>query len=103
MKRIVAAFKGKLEEMKTERNIKRISRSIDTAKDNALDKIEELEAQKADLVENLPNYTDFNEFVQKLSDLIDEQQEQKRTITRLDEIKTYLEEDIVIKEDSKKS
>ena len=98
MKRIVAAFKGKLEELKTERNIKRISRSIETAKDNALDKIEELEAKKGDLVESVAEYTDFNSFIQRLSDLIEEQETQKALIGRLDAINTYLNEDIKVKD-----
>ena len=98
MKRIVAAFKNKLEEMKTERNIKRISRSIETAKDNAMDKLEEIEAKKADLVESLPSQTDFNWFVQELSNLFDEEEAQKKLITRLTEIDNYLNEDVKVKE-----
>lgn len=98
MKRIVAAFKNKLEEMKTERNIKRISRSIETAKDNAMDKLEEIEAQKADLVESLPSQTDFNEFVQKLSELFDAQEAQERLIARLTKIDNYLNEEVKVKE-----
>lgn len=101
LKRIIAAFNGKLESLKIDRNIKRISRSIDIAKDNALDTIEELDCKKADLVESLPTVTDFNKFLQDLSDLIEEQEEQTALIKRLEDIDKYLNEEITVKDEKK--
>ena len=98
MERIVAAFKNKLESIKSERNIKRISRSIETAKDNALDAIEDLEAKKAELVEKLPTCSDYKVFIQELSDLIGEQETQQTIVSRLEEIEKYLKEDVKVDE-----
>jgi hypothetical protein len=101
LKRIIAAFNGKLESLNIDRNVKRISRSIDIAKDNALDTIEELDCKKADLVESLPTVTDFNKFLQDLSDLIEEQENQTALIKRLEDIEKYLNEEITVKDEKK--
>jgi len=98
MKRIVAAFQNKLEAMKAERNVKRVYRAMETASDNAKDKIEELEGQMADLVETLPTCTDFNGFIQKLSDLIEEKETQQVVVDRLAAIEKYLSEDVKVQE-----
>lgn len=96
MKRIIAAFQNKLESMKAERNMKRVFRATETASDNAKDKIEEIDAQMSDLVESLPACTDFNGFIQKLSDLMEEQETQKAIIERLAKIDKYLNEDVKV-------
>ena len=98
MKRIVAAFEKKVESCKAERKMKRVMRSIDIAKDNALDAIEAIECQKSELVEGLPEITDFDSFVGRLSALMDEQEAQKAVVERLEAIKAYLDEEIKVTE-----
>lgn len=100
MKRILAIFNGKLDGLKKERKIKRIMRSIEIAVDNAEETKEAIENQMEDLADTLPEIEDTNSFVQKVSDLIGEKEEQELIITRLKEIKAYLEEDIKVKAES---
>lgn len=101
MKRIIAAFKEKVEAGKAERRMKRITRSIDIAKDNALDELDKLSIKKAELVENLPKTEDYDDFVQSLSSLMDAEEEQKAILIRLNNIKAYLEEDIEVTDEEK--
>lgn len=98
MERIKAAFEKKVEAVKAERKMKRVMRSIDIAKDNAIDELDKLSIKKAELVETLPNVEDYDSFVQSLSSLMDAEEEQKATLARLDDIKAYLEEDIEVAE-----
>lgn len=99
MKRILAIFNGKLDDLKKERKIKRIMRSIEIAVDNAEETKEAIENQMEDLADTLPEIEDTNSFVQKVSDLIGEKEEQELIIARLKKIKAYLEEDIKVKAD----
>ena len=103
MKRIVAAFEKKVEAVKAERKMKRVTRCVEIAKDNALDELDRLAIKKGELVETLPDVEDYDDFVQKMSNLMDAEDEQKAVLERLDEIKAYLEEEIeVVKEQKEK-
>ena len=99
MKRIVAAFKKKIEVIKADRKMKRVLRSIDIAKDNALDELDKLSIKKAELVEDLSETEDIDKFLKDLSDLMDQEEDQKATLERLDKIQNYLDEDIEIEEE----
>jgi len=90
MKRIYSGFEKAVEAVKRERKVNRVMRCIDTAIDNAKDSMDELENQKAEVVESLPETTDINEWVQKLSDVIGAQEEQDAVLQRLYAIKAYL-------------
>lgn len=96
MKRIKAAFEKKVEAIKAERNMKRVMRSIEICRDNALDELDKLSIKKAELVESLPSVENHDNFLRNLSSLMDAEEEQKATLTRLDAIKAYLEEDIEV-------
>ena len=51
MKRIVAFLQKKIDSVKIERKINRIQRAIDSAIDNAQERIEQLEDEKYDIIE----------------------------------------------------
>lgn len=97
MKRIIAIFSNKLDDLKKERKIKRVMRSLEIAADNAEDAKEAIENKMEDLVDTLPETENMDSFVQKISDLIGEKEEQELIIARLNKIKAYLEEDIKVK------
>lgn len=102
MERIKAAFEKKVEAVKAERKMKRVMRSVEICKDNALDELDKLSINKAELVETLPNVEDYDSFVQSLSSLMDAEDEQNATLKRLDEIKAYLLEDIEVSDKEEK-
>lgn len=97
MRRIIAIFNNKLDDLKKERKIKRVMRSLEIAADNAEDAKEAIENKMEDLVDTLPETENMDSFVQKVSDLIGEKEEQELIIARLNKIKAYLEEDIKVK------
>lgn len=99
MKRIIAALTGKLESMKMERKIDRINRAIESAKDNALDAIDRIEEEKTKAVNSLINETEVSCVINKLSDLIDEQEEQEAIIERLKKVSSYINEDVKVEEE----
>lgn len=98
MKRILAIFNNKLDEIKKERRIKRIMRSIDIAMDNAEEQKESINDKISSLADALITDEDSNEVIQRLSDQFDALEEQDAIISRLKRIKSYLEEDIDVKE-----
>jgi len=98
MKRIVAAIQKKTETAKAERKVKRVFRSIDIAKDNAQDRIDEAEAKMAALTSKLYTMENLSDYLTSLSVYLDTIECQKETIKRLDAIKAYLEEDIEVEE-----
>lgn len=99
MKRIIAALTGKLESMKMERKIDRINRAIESAKDNALDAIDRIEEEKTKAVNSLINETEVSCVINKLSDLIDKQEEQEAIIERLKKVSSYINEDVKVEEE----
>ena len=94
MKRIVAVFTDKLDQIKRDRKIHRILRNIDIAEDNAHDVLDKLEDEKAALVEGLPNTEDSKSIIENLSAIIDQEEEQRAILHRLGYIRDYLNEDI---------
>ena len=101
MKRILAFFENKVEAVKKERQVKRIYRTLDIAKDNAADKIDAIELKKSELMESLPKASDLDSIVRELSEYIGEQEEQQEIIKRADKVKAYLDEDVEVVEDKK--
>lgn len=97
MKRIIAIFSNKLDEVKKERKMRRLSRAIDSAIDNAQDSLDAAKIALEEAAESLPETTDFSGYVQNISDKMDEMEVHKKTLARLQEIKAYLEEDISVK------
>jgi hypothetical protein len=94
MKRIVAVFTDKLDQIKRDRKINRILRNINIAEDNAQDVLDKLEDEKAALVEGLPNTEDSVSIIESLSAIIDQEEEQRAILHRLGCIRDYLNEDI---------
>ncbi len=96
MKRIIAALTGKVEKIKMERKINRVNRAIESATDNARDAIDRIEEEKMSAMNRLANESEVNCIINKLSDLIDQQEEQEAIIQRLEKVKTYVNEDIKV-------
>lgn len=98
MKRILAFFENKVESIKKDRQIKRCYRSLDIARDNALDAIDAIELNKSKLMEKLPEATNYDCILQQLGDYIGQQEETQAIIERIEKIKAYLDEDIKVDE-----
>lgn len=98
MKRIIAALKGKVEKSKMERKVSRINRAIDTAIDNAQEEIDRIEEQKSNLLAALSDSSEVNAIINSISMKIDEQEEQQAIITRLENVRQYIEEEIDVEE-----
>ena len=101
MKRIIAALTGKVENMKMERKVARVNRSIETARDNAQDAIDSIEEEKADLLAQLAESAEVNDIITKIADKIGEAEEQEAIIARLDKVKKYINEDIEVEDEGK--
>ena len=98
MKRIIAALSGKVEKIKMERKINRVNRAIESATDNARDAIDRIEEEKMNAINRLANETEVNFIINKLSELIDQQEEQEAIIQRLEKLKAYVNDDIAVEE-----
>lgn len=96
MKRIVAFLQKKMDSVKIERKINRIQRAIDSAIDNAQERIEQLEDEKYDIIEKFEEKSEVVPIINKLSDKIGEMEEQEETIKRLQTIQEFLNEEIEI-------
>ena len=99
MKRIIAALTDKVEQLKLDRKVNRVYRSIETAKDNAEDTIDKLNEEASDLLSGLATSSEVNGIISKISDKLGAIEEQEEIIKRLDKVKEFIEEDVEIKED----
>lgn len=102
MKRIIAAFTGKVEKMKMERKLARVNRAIDSARDNAQDVIDRIEEEKAKLIERLADASEVNPIIEQLSDKIGQAEEQQEIIKRLDKVMEYINEEVDVEEEKEK-
>ena len=102
MKRIIAALTGKVEKSKMERKIARVTRAIESATDNAQDTIDRITEEKANVMGRLINEPEVNNVINRLSDLIDQQEEQEAIIKRLQKVKEYINEDVDVEEETEK-
>lgn len=100
MKRIIAALTGKVEKIKMERKINRVNRAIESATDNARDAIDRIEEEKMNAMNRLANEPVVICIINKLSDLIDQQEEEEAIIQRLEKVKAYVNEDIKVEEEA---
>lgn len=94
MKRIIAALSGKVEKLKMERKVNRVSRAIESATDNANDAIDRIEEEKSNLMKRFAYEPDVSCIINRLSELIDQQEEQEAIIARLKKVSAYINEDI---------
>ena len=99
MKRIIAALTDKVEQLKLDRKVNRVYRSIETAKDNAEDTIDKLNEEASDLLSGLATSSEVNGIISKISDKLGAIEEQEEIIKRLYKVKEFIEEDVEIKED----
>lgn len=99
MKKLIAALKGKVENTKVERKVNRVNRAIDTVIDNAKDAIDRLEEEKDALLECLIDAPEVNNIISRLSDKIDEQEQQEAIIARAKKVKDYLNKDVAVDEE----
>jgi hypothetical protein len=100
MKRIIAALKGKVENMKIERKVTRVERAIDTAIDNAQDNIDRIEEEKMRITRLMADRSEVTDLISKLSDHIGDQEEQEAIIDRLKKVKAYINEEIEVEDDT---
>jgi hypothetical protein len=94
MKRIIAALSGKVEKLKMDRKVNRVNRAIESATDNAHDAIDRIEEEKSNLMNRIANEPEVNGIINRLSELIDQQEEQEAIIARLEKVSAYINEDI---------
>ena len=94
MKRIIAALSGKVEKFKMERKVNRVNRAIESATDNANDAIDRIEEEKSNLMKRIANEPEVSGIINRLSELIDQQEEQEAIIARLEKVSAYINEDI---------
>lgn len=94
MKRIVALLSNKIDKIKIDRKINRINRVIDSAIDNAQEKIEQLEDEKFDIIEKFEESSEVAPIINRLSDKIGEIEYQEEIIQRLKKVQEFLDEEI---------
>lgn len=94
MKRIIAALSGKVEKLKMDRKVNRVNRAIESATDNANDAIDRIEEEKSNLMKRIANEPEVSGIINRLSELIDQQEEQEAIIARLEKVSAYINEDI---------
>lgn len=99
MKKLIAALMGKVENTKVERKVNRVNRAIDTVIDNAKDAIDRIEEEKDALLECLIDAPEVNSIISRLSDKIDEQEQQEAIIARAKKVKDYLNKDVAVDEE----
>lgn len=102
MKRILAALKGKVEKAKLERKVSRAIRSIETAKDNAQDAIDRIEEEKMNLLAEMDDAPEVNKIINRLSDKIGEEEEQREAISRLEKVRSFIEEEVEVEDEDEK-
>lgn len=94
MKRILAALKGKLEEVKLNNKVKRVEAALNSAEINAESEKIELDGKLTELISELDKCSDINNFISELSAIMSKQEENNKLLERINAIRTYLNEEI---------
>ena len=95
MKRIVAILQGKLEEVKLNNKVKRVESALNNAKLNAETELLAIEDHMTATIEKLTNAdASINEIITELQHCINRQHEINEGLKNIEEINTYLNEQI---------
>lgn len=94
MKRILAALKGKLEDVKLNNKVKRVEAALNSAEINAESEKIELDGKLTELISDLDKCSDINDFISELSAIMSKQEENNKLLERINAIRTYLNEEI---------
>lgn len=98
MKRICAILKEKLEDVKLENKVKRVTNALNTAKTNAESDLMEIDDQMSNTLELLKDKDITpNTVIQKLADLIKRKKEIEEGIENINAVEKYINEDIDVK------
>lgn len=101
MKRIEAAIKNVLSNAKCERKVSHANRMIDTAIDNAKDKMDDLDFDMQTCLESLAKSDNVTDVIKKLCSLKAQKEEQEETIKTLQWAKEYINEEVEVDEEEK--
>lgn len=94
MKRILAALKGKLEEVKLNNKVKRVEAALNSTEINAESEKIELDGKLTELISDLDKCSDINNFISELSAIMSKQEENDKLLERINAIRTYLNEEV---------
>lgn len=98
MKRVIAILKGKLEDVKLENKVKRITSNINNAKLNAETELLELDSKMDEITDKLgekdANITDI---ICQYQAVVNRRKEIKDGLDTISEIEKYLNEEITVK------
>lgn len=94
MKRILAALKGKLEEVKLNNKVKRVEAALNSAEINAESEKIELDGKLTEVISDLDKCSDINNFISELSAIMSKQEENNKLLERINAIRTYLNEEV---------
>jgi hypothetical protein len=99
MKRITAYLKGKIEVIKCASREKRVNSALEAAKINFEEQIADADTKIDKFMSELGTTDDVQSIIQNLSDCMDDKEEAERGIKRLEEIKSFMNEEVETKED----
>lgn len=95
MKRICAILKEKLEDVKLENKVKRVTNALNTAKTNAESDLMEVDDQMSNVLETLKDKdVTPNEVINKLAELINRKKEIEEGIANIELVDKYINEEI---------
>ena len=95
MKRICAILKEKLEDIKLENKVKRVTNALNTAKTNAESDLMEVDDQMSSVLETLKDKdVTPNEVINKLAELINRKKEIEEGIANIELVDKYINEEI---------
>lgn len=94
MKRILAALKEKLEEVKLNNKVKRVEAALNSAEINAESEKIELDGKLTEVISDLDKCSDINNFISELSAIMSKQEENDKLLERINAIRTYLNEEV---------
>jgi hypothetical protein len=95
MKRICAILKEKLEDVKLENKVKRVTNALNTAKTNAESDLMEVDDQMSSVLETLKDKdVTPNEVINKLAELINRKKEIEEGIANIELVDKYINEEI---------
>lgn len=95
MKRICAILKEKLEDVKLENKVKRVTNALNTAKTNAESDLMEVDDQMSSVLETLKDKdVTPNEVINRLAELINRKKEIEEGIANIELVDKYINEEI---------
>lgn len=95
MKRIEMFLKKKIEEARINTKIEKIETALQAATINAKEQKLDAELELQQIMENIAeNKSDLTDVVKNISNVFDKKEEAELTLKRIEDIKTWLNEDV---------